>query len=118
MCEFLDSENDDLNMFIVGPGWTKTKTHLITLKHVDKNDKKYYETLEFMERGIGTSMDDIYGCIRWLCTKGKKVAGGRNFSVVHDKWKGELNSTLTTELESDQDMYKLRRHKNEFLVNK
>ena len=27
MCELLDDENEDLNVFIVGPGWVKTKIH-------------------------------------------------------------------------------------------
>lgn len=116
MCEFLDAENKDLNVFIVGPGWTKTKTHLITLEHSDKNDSKYAETAEFMKTGIGTSMDDIYGCIEWLSVQGKEVASGRNFSVVHDKWKGEWSDELAAALMRDIDMYKLRRNGNDFLV--
>jgi NADP-dependent 3-hydroxy acid dehydrogenase YdfG len=117
MCEFLDAENKDLNIFIFGPGWTKTKTHYITLEHVDKNDKKYAETVEFMKTGAGTSMDDIYGCIKWACEQGKAVASGRNFSVVHDKWKDSLREQLAAALKADSNMYKLRRHGNNFLAD-
>lgn len=116
MCEFLDAENKDLNIFIFGPGWTKTKTHHITLEHVDKTDKKYTETVEFMRTGVGTSMDDIYGCIKWLSEQGREVAGGRNFSVVHDEWKGDQREQLVAALKADTNMYKLRRHRNNFSV--
>ncbi len=114
MCEFLDFENKDLNIFAVGPGWTKTKTHDLVLKKLDKADEKYVKTLERMESGKWTSMDDIYGCIRWLCKKGRVVAGGRNFSVMSDKWKGEESGKLEKELIGDPDMYKLRRHGNDW----
>lgn len=116
MCELIDAEEKDLNIFIAGPGWTKTKTHYITLDHVDKSDKKYFETVEFMKNGIGTSMDDIFNCIDWLCEQGKEVASGRNFSVVHDKWKDEEKASLSLALKADLNMYKLRRFKNDFTM--
>lgn len=115
MCEFLDVENDDLNIFIVGPGWTKTKTHQLILSNIDKNDQRYNQTLDFMKNKEGTSMDDIFNCIEWLCEQGKEATSGRNFSVVNDKWKGELNKQLLAALKMDKDMYKLRRFRNEFL---
>lgn len=118
MCEFIDAETRDINIFIVGPGWTKTKTHYITLDNVDKSSKKYKETAEFMKSGTGTSMENICSCIEWLRKAGKKAASGRNFSVVHDKWEGPLSSKLKKELLKDENMYKLRRHKNNFLANK
>ncbi len=114
MCEFLDAENEDLNIFIVGPGWTKTKSHSLVLNTLEPTDPKYQETLDFMENKQGTSMDDIYGCIKWLSRQGKEVAGGRNFSVVHDKWKGDLSARLSAELKSDINMYKLKRYGNEW----
>lgn len=116
MSELLDAENRDLNVFIVGPGWTKTKTHYITLEHVNKTDKKYSETVEFMKSGVGTSMDDICDCIKWLCRQGKEVVGGRNFSVINDQWKDDSQGQLATALKSDANMYKLRRHGNHLLV--
>jgi len=115
MCEFIDAENDDLNVFIVGPGWTRTKTHDLILANTDKSDEKHRKTEDFLKSGKGTSMDDVYGCIKWLCEQGKGVASGRNFSVVNDKWKGELSKVLAEELRSDVNMYKLRRCRNDFL---
>ena len=115
MCELVDFENEDVNMFIVGPGWTKTKIHYETIREKREIVGKNYEnTIEFMGHSKGTSMDDIFNCINFFYLQGKKVAGGRNFSIVHDKWKKDENEKLIAELKSDFDMYKLRRHKNEF----
>ncbi len=109
MCELLDFEYDFLNVFILGPGWTKTKAHNLILNDKDVSPEKYAETKHFLENEPGTSMDDIYNCLRWLSDKGRNVAGGRNFSVVHDFWNTpELESALL----NDPDMYKIRRHKN------
>ena len=114
MCEYLDAENKDLNVFSVGVGWTKTKTHNLILEYVDVRDERYQKTLNFMKNEDGTSMDDIYDCIKWLCEQGKEVSSGRNFSVVNDKWKGRLAERLASELRNDPDMYKLRRHRNDW----
>lgn len=111
MCELLDAENEDLNVFIVGPGWTKTKTHQLILSDPHVSPEKYSETLNFMRNQQGTNMNDIYGCIRWLSARGWQVAGGRNFSVVHDVWGSE---ELAEELLKDTNMYKLRRHGNDW----
>lgn len=109
MCEFLDAENRDLNVFIVGPGWTRTKTHNLILENVDPSDERYRITKEFLATKEGTSMDDIFDCIEWLCKEGREVAGGRNFSVVYDKWKE--GDELVRELKKDKNMFKLRRHR-------
>lgn len=109
MCELLDAENPDLNAFIVGPGWTRTKTHYDIINDPGVSKDKYEETVRFLETEKGTSLDDIYDCIKWLCEKGRGVAGGRNFSVVHDCWGDE---DLAEQLKQDPNMYKLRRHGN------
>lgn len=116
MCEFLDAENKNINIFTVGPGWTKTKTHDFVLRHLDMDDERRRKIIAFLKSGKGTTMDDIYGCIQWLCGQGKKVAGGRNFSIVDDKWRGPRNKMLARELKKDCNMYKLRRCKNNFLI--
>lgn len=109
MCELLDAENPDLNVFIVGPGWTRTKTHYDVINDPHVSPEKYEETVRFLESGQGTSLDDIFECIKWLCEQGKQVAGGRNFSIVHDCWGDD---ELAKELLRDSSMYKLRRHGN------
>lgn len=109
MCELLDAENEKLNIFTIGPGWTKTKTHQLILSDPHVSAEKYNETLDFMKNRQGTSMDHIYECIRWLSAKGRGVAGGRNFSIVHDLWG---TKDLADELLGDSNMYKLRRFRN------
>ncbi|HOW36110.1 MAG TPA: SDR family oxidoreductase [Candidatus Omnitrophota bacterium] len=116
MCEFLDAEDKNINIFIVGPGWTRTKTHAFVLKHVGKDDERRQKVIEFLKKGKGTTMDEIYGCIRWLCGQGRKIAGGRNFSVVNDKWQGPASKKLSQALKKDPNMYKLRRCRNDFLM--
>lgn len=112
-CELMNTENNDMNFFIVGPGWTKTKIHKEILNSQVKG-KKLEETKKFLKSGRGTEFEDIYNCINWLIKKGKKVSGGRNFSVVSDEWRGRNAHCLAKELEADINMYKLRRFKNEW----
>jgi NAD(P)-dependent dehydrogenase (short-subunit alcohol dehydrogenase family) len=114
MCELLDAENPDLNAFIVGPGWTRTKTHFDIINDPGVSKEKYDETVRFLETQTGTNLDDIYDCIRWCSAQGRKVAGGRNFSVVHDCWG---DKALAAQLLRDSDMYKLRRHGNSWKEN-
>jgi NAD(P)-dependent dehydrogenase (short-subunit alcohol dehydrogenase family) len=114
MCELLDDEDPELNVFIVGPGWTRTKIHQQTLSNPDGAGGNYLKTRRFVESGDqGTPMSDIYDCVSWLVAKGRSVAGGRNFSVVHDRWGDRSGSDeLIAALASDASMYKLRRHAN------
>ena len=115
MCEFLDAENQNLNVFIVGPGWTNTKIHQLILNDPSISKEKYEQTKVALESGEGTSLKDIFECIEWLCQQGRSIAGGRNFSVVHDPWRLNEREALMKELSADSGMYKLRRHKNDFL---
>jgi len=112
MCELIDDENPDLNAFIVGPGFVRTKNHYETLRAGTKAEANLARVKDFWGSGKpGTSMDDIYGCMRWLEVQGRDVAGGRNFSVVHDDWGKEL---LARQLKGDLNMYKLRRFGNDW----
>jgi short-subunit dehydrogenase len=115
MCEYIDAETKDLNIFIVGPGWTKTKIHEQILKTKKVASAKYEETKTFMATKEGTSLKEIFECIEWLRAEGRTLAGGRNFSIVYDPWRTSTRGELIKELRSNADMYKLRRHGNGFL---
>ncbi len=115
MCEFLDAENKDLNIFIVGPGWTRTKIHETILNDRRTAKKKVIETKEFLKAKEGTSLDDIFESIEWLRSQGKGVVSGRNFSIVHDPWRKDKREKLVKALKNDVNMYKLRRQGNVFL---
>lgn len=115
MSEYLDAENKDLNVFIVGPGWTKTKIHEQVLSAGSVAKRKFAETKEFMETKDGTSIEEIYECIEWLRNEGRILAGGRNFSVVYDPWRMKSRDQLIKALKADAGMYKLRRHGNGFM---
>jgi NAD(P)-dependent dehydrogenase (short-subunit alcohol dehydrogenase family) len=112
MCELLDDENKDLNIFIAGPGFVRTKTHFETIRAGKNAGENYYRVKKFMDSGdFGTPIRKIYGGIRWLERQGRKIAGGRNFSIVNDKFG---DKRLMLELKKDLNMYKLRRHRNEW----
>jgi NAD(P)-dependent dehydrogenase (short-subunit alcohol dehydrogenase family) len=108
MAELLDDECSDLNVFTIGPGFVKTKIHGETFRAKDRAGPGLPKTLDFMKTE-GTSYDDIYACAEWCFAQGKAVAGGRNFSLVHDAWRGDGAASLGASLRSDPDLFKLRR---------
>lgn len=113
MCELLDSECPDMNIFIIGPGWVRTRIHGQTMKAGKKAGVNFDLTREFLKSGQkGTDFKDIFDCMEWCIRQGRKVAGGRNFSVVHDSWK-KNGQALKKKLLADPDKFKLRRYKNE-----
>jgi NAD(P)-dependent dehydrogenase (short-subunit alcohol dehydrogenase family) len=112
MCEILDAECESLNIFILGPGWVRTKIHNETLDNPQSSGENYRRTVQFLESGkAGTSYSDIYNCINWGISQGKKIASGRNFSVVYDSWR-QGGRQLVEQLERDADKFKLRRFRN------
>lgn len=113
MCELLDDENKDLNVFIVGPGFVRTKTHFETIKAGKNAGVNYCRVKEFLDSDSpGTPIKKIYESVRWLERQGRDIAGGRNFSIVKDKFG---DKRLMSELKKDFNMYKLRRCRNEWL---
>ena len=112
MCELLDDENPDLNVFIVGTGWVRTKIHEQTMAAGSKAGVNFDKTRTFLQENVeGTEIADIAAMIDWGISQGKPVASGRNFSVVHDGWRnggGELAFSLRRE----SDQFKLRRQGN------
>lgn len=110
MCEFLDAEMPDTRFVIVGPGWVKTKIHDATLRAgVEMAGANFHKTEEKLKGSDWVSMDRVVECCTWLATTPSKGVNGRNFSVAHDAL---ASPALELALESDSDMYKLRRNKN------
>jgi len=110
LCELLDDEAPDLNAFIVGPGYVRTKIHDETLRSKSAAGANYKKTLDFLE-AAGSSMDDIFECIEWCIQQGRPVVGGRNISAVHDLWRNG-GEQLAEYLRNDGNRYKLRRQGN------
>ncbi len=107
MCEQLDEEAGDLNVFIIGPGFLPTKMVQETLRAGEMAGENYQKTLDFLD-SPGTSFDDVFAHINWCMKQGREVAGGRNFSTVHDSWR-DGGSDLAERLCGSPDMFKLRR---------
>jgi len=111
MCELLDDEYEDIHAVAVGTGWVGTKIHRQTVAAGENAGVNFQRTLEFLNSGqTGTPLQDIVDCLEWCFAQGREVTGGRNFSVVHDSWRGDEG--LTTQLKSDRNRYKLRRRGN------
>jgi NAD(P)-dependent dehydrogenase (short-subunit alcohol dehydrogenase family) len=111
MCELLDTEIPDTRFAIVGPGWVKTKIHEATLKARGKAGANYQRTKEKLASDECTPMETVLDCCDWVINAPRKVVSGRNFSVVFDKWgDAELEQALI----ANSDMYKLRRHGNDW----
>jgi len=112
MCELLDDEAPDINAFIVGTGWVRTKIHAQTLDAGAAAGANFTTTQRFLAEGqVGTSYADIAAMINWGCAQGRSVTGGRNLSVVHDAWR-EGGHALAATLQSSPNHFKLRRHGN------
>ena len=112
MCELLDDENEDLNVFILGPGWVRTKMHQEVLNNPEGAGESYFKVQSFLNSDEpGTSHKDIYDCLNWCIAGGRKVVGGRNFSVVHDLWR-DTDQKLAEQLLQDNNKFKLRRSGN------
>jgi len=113
MCELLDDEIPDMNPFIIGPGFVRTKIHDETLSQIHAAGANYEKTQMFLHSDEpGTTHDEIYDCINWCIKQGKPVVGGRNISLVHDPWRENRGEILKSQLITDIDKYKLRRSGN------
>ncbi|MCX5805045.1 MAG: SDR family oxidoreductase [Proteobacteria bacterium] len=112
MCELLDDENPDLNIFIIGPGWVRTKIHEQTINNPSGAQENYEKTLSFLSSTQQeTSVREIYDFVNWCIQQGKETVGGRNFSIVHDAWRNG-GKELICKLRDDYNAFKLRRFRN------
>lgn len=107
MCELLDDEVPDLKCFILGPGYTASKLHEATYAAGANAGTNLEKTRNFTTTP-GTSMDDIFACLEWCVSQDREVIGGRNISVVHDKWRAGGHE-LAAALRSNPNLFKLRR---------
>jgi short-subunit dehydrogenase len=112
MIELIANENPDVNIAILGTGWVRTKIHEQTLAA-----KSAGTNLETTRRFLasnqqGTSFDEIYEMISWVCAQDIAVTSGRNFAVAHDAWKTSNGERLKEWLRGDPDKYRLRRFGN------
>lgn len=113
-CELLDSEIADVKFSIIGPGWVKTKIHDATLQSGEERAGKNFEkTKQKLSSDDCVPISQVIKSIDWTLSQPKKIVGGRNLSTVFDKWGTD---ELVQLLSQDENMYKLRRFKNDILV--
>lgn len=111
MCELLDAEIPDTRFVIVGPGWVKTKIHESTLRAKDAAGANFQKTLEKIEKEEWVPMEDVVASCTYFATTSCDEISGRNFSTAFDQWG---TAELEDALKNNRDMYKLRRHGNEW----
>jgi len=113
-CELLNFEISDVKFVIIGPGWLKTKIHQATLDAGEElAGNNFAKTKEKLNSNNCVSTAKVIESFEWVLSQPKKIVGGRNFSTAFDKWGTEELATL---LLQDENMYKLRRYKNDILV--
>ena len=111
MVEYLDKEDKEIRYVILGPGWVNTSIHQQTINAGTEAGINLERTNDFLEKGeAGTPIVKIYDCINWITEQDKELVGGRNFSVVWDKWGRNSTKNYKKQLLSDTDIYKLRRY--------
>lgn len=113
MCELLQAEIQDTRFVILGPGWVHTKMHEATLKAGAHAGPNYQRTVDKLTREECIPMDVVLDCCEWIIDSPSRLVGGRNFSAVYDLWGSEKLAKL---LQSDSNVYKLRRYANDWLV--
>jgi len=94
MTELLAVEIPDTKFVVLGPGWVKTKIHRETPP----------------EDVVWTPMERVVDFCDWAIEAPREIVSGRNFSI-QDKWGSQ---SLEEELAMDNDMYKLRRCRNDY----
>lgn len=111
MVELLAAEYPEACFSVLGPGWVKTKIHNATLQGPPSSaGPNFLTTLERFQKDDFFPMDMLLDCIDWLFMESRERVNGRNFSAVHDSWgTPELQSAL----DSDENLYKLRRSGND-----
>jgi NAD(P)-dependent dehydrogenase (short-subunit alcohol dehydrogenase family) len=114
MCELIHAELPNIRITAIGPGWVDTPIHNETLEKGEKLGANYFTTIKHYEENNFVPISRILEFIDWLEMQSASVISGRNFSVADDPID---NSEFINELSNDVDMYKLRRHKNNFLKN-
>lgn len=105
--EILAKEIPDSNFTIIGPGWVKTKIHESILNK--KEGEIYQKTVKRFQDNDFISMNKVLACLDWIITTESSSISGRNISISSDKIGSK---ELEIALDQDDDMYKLRRHKN------
>ncbi len=115
MCELLDAEIWDTRFVIVGPGWVKTKIHQSTLRAGSRAGENYAITLKKLSGKEYTPRKEVMACCDWIVNSSRRIIGGRNFSVAFDSWG---TKELERKLLQENNMYKLRRHGNEWSTSR
>lgn len=105
--EQLDREDPSVTYTSIGPGWVKTEIHKQTLLAGKNAGESFLRAKEFVETGCGTDPEEIFRLVSWLMKQDKALIGGRNFSVVWDRYD---DNTFQEKLIREPSLLKWRRN--------
>ena len=114
MAELLDKEFEDVKVSIIGPGTVKTKIHKQTLESKALAGYNHKKITERFKKENFHPMKDVVSCFKKIISLNKKTVGGRNISAEYDDWRTDHFIKI---LDSDQNIYKLRRDFNDFQIS-
>ena len=110
MVELISKETDDVGIFIIGPGWVKTKIHNSTMNAgLHDAGSNYHTTINRFKNNQFVDMQTVIDCINWFLKQPSDIISGRNYSVEFDPWGADEFIGI---LSSDEDIFKLRRYGN------
>ncbi len=113
MCELLDAEISDTRFVIIGTGWVTTRIHEATLRAEARAGPHNQITINKLASNECIPMETVLDCCDWAVNAPRELVSGRNFSVAFDMWG---TKELEKKLAQEADMYKLRRHGNDWLA--
>ena len=111
MTELLAAEMPDVNFVNMGPGWVDTPIHRQTLAAGADAGQAFQQTQQRLKENAFVPMEKVVNSAMLLLDDMQNSYSGRNFSAADDPLG---TAPLREALQDNPDMYKLRRHNNEW----
>jgi NAD(P)-dependent dehydrogenase (short-subunit alcohol dehydrogenase family) len=108
--EILAAEYPNKRFISLGTGWIKSPIHNQTLEADISAGENLAELNRRLLENDFQPVESVSDFVLWAYGQNVQSISGRNFSLAFDDWK---NPELVTQLESDNNMFKLRRFGND-----
>lgn len=108
--EILAAEYPNKRFISLGTGWIKSPIHNQTLAAGISAGENLTKLKKRLLENDFQPVESVSDFVLWAYGQNVQSISGRNFSLAFDDWK---NPELVTRLESDKNMFKLRRLSND-----
>jgi NAD(P)-dependent dehydrogenase (short-subunit alcohol dehydrogenase family) len=109
MTELLQHEIPNVKFVTIGPGWIKSQIHNATIDAGRLAGSNLSVTQERISTNRFEDIEKIYSLLNIIESAPIHTIGGRNISMVHDKWD---DTNFYSNLIGDNELFKLRRKEN------